>query len=69
MQLVNTSTTTSLNGWNVRFADDRYYTVCGNRGLEINLKNGDRIFLGSKNTEELENSLEAMGKLRPPDQI
>lgn len=69
MELVRTPLNTALNGWNVRFADNYYYSVCGNRGLDICLKNGDRVFIGSQNTEELEKSLEAMGKLSPPDQI
>ena len=69
VELVKSPLNAALTGWNIRFSNDNYYSVSGYRGLKIDLKNGETIFLGTKNAERLKDSLEALGKLVPPDQI
>ena len=46
-------------GYGVRFgADGKAYNVRGNRGVQIVLKNGTRILVGSQKPEQLEQALE-----------
>lgn len=48
-------------GWGVRGWPDRYgwaYIVRGNRGVEIEFKNGHRLMLGSQRAEELARAIE-----------
>ena len=52
-------------GWGVRGWPDRYgwaYNVSGNRGVQIEFKNGHRLMLGSQRADELAKAIgEAKG--------
>ena len=41
-------------GWGMRFGNGRAFTASGNKGLQIELKNGERILIGTQRPEELE---------------
>ena len=44
-----------FGGWGIRFGrHGKAYTVSGNRGVRITMKNGRKFILGSKNADELE---------------
>ncbi|HEV2296498.1 MAG TPA: hypothetical protein VGR35_21820 [Tepidisphaeraceae bacterium] len=48
-------------GWGVRGFPDRYgwaYNVRGNRGVEIEFRNGHRLMLGSQRAEELAQAIQ-----------
>jgi len=48
-------------GWGIRYSPrgGRAYTVQGNRGVQLVLRNGDRVLLGSQRAEELASALQA----------
>lgn len=49
-------------GWGIRgsFGNGKAYNVSGNMGLQIELKNGKKILLGTKKSKELEVFLQKM---------
>ncbi len=54
----NPSLPSTMNGSNLSFAtQEKMFSVCGRKGLDIRLKNGDRVFLGSKNAKELQSAI------------
>lgn len=54
VEIISTSAATQLSGWNVQFANENMYSLSGRNGLDVQLKNGDRIFLGAKNLDKLQ---------------
>lgn len=52
-------------GWGVRgFGGNRAYLMNGNTGVQLDLVNGDKVFLGSNRPEELENAIAIMKSQR-----
>lgn len=48
-----------LSGWNVNFTSlQPNYSVNGRKGLNVQLKNGDTFFIGSKNPDALKTAVE-----------
>jgi hypothetical protein len=41
-------------GWGLRFGRGRAFTASGNKGLQVELKNGEQILIGTQRPEELE---------------
>lgn len=48
-------------GWRYSFSSGRAYNVSGNIGLQIVLKNGKRILVGTQNADELKAYIEGLG--------
>lgn len=47
-----------FGGWGIRLGRrGKAYTVSGNRGVRITMKNGRKFILGSKNADELESAI------------
>ena len=46
-------------GWGIRcsFRNDKAYNVSGNKGVQLVLKNGKRLLIGSQSPEELEQAI------------
>ena len=53
-------------GWGIKnsFRNGKAYNVSGNRGLQLVLKNGKKILVGTQKPEELEYALEQVNRLR-----
>lgn len=63
-RVVRTSPLGHLCGWGVDFSTrEPRYSVSGRNGLELFLKNGDRLFIGSKNPKRLRKVLKKQVKL------
>ncbi len=56
-EVVNTNLLSQLNGYNIHFGSENFYSLCGRNGLLLTLKDGERVFVGCKNTEELKEVL------------
>lgn len=54
IEIVSTSLATQLSGWNVQFSNKNVYSLSGRNGLDIELKNGERVFLGARNLNKLQ---------------
>lgn len=59
--VVDPSTAETYTGRNLNFAvREQMYSVTGRRGLQVVLKNNKRLFIGSKNPQELKNRIESI---------
>ena len=55
-----------FGGWGVRgFGSNRAYNINGNRGVQLELTNGDRILIGSQRPGALEAAIAAMTRVSP----
>jgi hypothetical protein len=52
-EVVKTPMMTEMSGWNVQFSNEKNYSLSGRNGLDVTLKNGERVFLGAKNLSAL----------------
>lgn len=55
-------------GWGVRFKLFRNsvaYNVAGNEGLQLELKSGRKVLIGTAKSEQLKDALIKLGKLKP----
>ena len=52
-QVVKTPVIAALSGWNVHFSNEEFYSLNGRNGLDVTLKNGEKVFLGAKDVEKL----------------
>lgn len=51
----------ALNGWTINFSEERRFSVTGRRkGLALQLKNGEHLFIGTKHPEDLEAVIRAL---------
>lgn len=59
-EFVNTSDVAQWNGWDVHFSSlgEKYYSLCGRTGMRIHTKDGEQIFVGSKQLPELRDKIE-----------
>ena len=55
-------------GWGIRGLSDknRAFNVSGEMGIQLVLKNGNRILLGTQKPREVEQFLKEIGKFNPP---
>jgi len=51
------SETAKWNGWNVSFSREKIFSVSGRNGIDIRMKNGEQLFIGSKNVEGLRDAV------------
>ncbi len=59
LKVVENSLLNSYNGADINFAvQEKMYSVCGRKGIQIKLKNGKNIFLGSKNPTRLKEAIQ-----------
>ncbi|MCB0620985.1 MAG: hypothetical protein KDC32_24585 [Saprospiraceae bacterium] len=69
-KLVQTPAAAEASGWGVHFSSqERVYSLSGRTGLELELKNGDRVFLGSQRPSELRRVLHYIQLLRQGKQL
>jgi len=61
-EVVNTGLISQLNGYNIHFGSENYYSLCGRNGLLLTLKDDGQVFVGCRNTEELKVVLEEVWK-------
>jgi hypothetical protein len=53
-------------GWGIKYnRHGKAYNVSGNKGLQLYLKNGKRILIGTQKESELTNFLTLINKLKP----
>jgi hypothetical protein len=58
IQVVKSSEISQFSGWGVHFLSRKnYHSLCGYSGLELSLKNGERVFLGSQKKKKLKKTL------------
>jgi len=59
--VIDPSAAQSYTGRNLNFAvREQMYSVTGRRGLQVILKNNKRLFIGSKNPQELKSRIESV---------
>ena len=64
VKVIDTPIVDELSGLNVNFtANKKYCTSTRNKGMEIKLTNGERIFIGSHKIDRLQSFLTTIGKL------
>ena len=55
IRVLRSSTSAQLSGWNVQFAPhEPYHSLVGQTGLEIELTNGTKSFIGMQNPESFQ---------------
>lgn len=65
-EVVNASRDAVSSGWTVSFEAEKRFSVTGRRaGLKLDLKNGEQIFLGTRQPEQLKNTLQQLNGAPP----